>query len=156
MYGAAVNGLAQVRLFSLREANALVATLQEQFERARELHDELGAVQSQLTQAGHPMSESEPPKVDRTAPPAVQRLQRGVMRILDELRGVLNGVAELGVEVKAPDGLVDLRSKLHGRTVYLCWRYGEDRITHYHELETGFAGRRPIPADADFVGDLMH
>jgi len=156
VYGDPVNGLAQVRFFSLREANALLATLQEQFERARELRDELSAVQSQLAQAGHPISESEPPEVDRTAPPAVQRLQRGTMRILDELSGVLRGVAELGVEIKAADGLVDFRSKLHGRTVYLCWRYGEERITHYHELESGFAGRRPLPADGDFVGDLMH
>ena len=155
MYRATVNGLPQVRFFSLREANSLIATLQEQFERARELRDELSAVQSQLAQAGHPLQEGEV-EVDRTAPAAVQRLQRAAMRVLDELRGVLRGVAELGVEVKAADGLVDFRSRLHGRTVYLCWRYGEDRITHYHELETGFAGRRPLPADGDFLGDLLH
>jgi hypothetical protein len=113
-------------------------------------------VQSQLAQAGHPINDPDPPEVDRTAPPDVQRLQRAAMRIVEELRDVLRGVAELGVEIKAADGLVDFRSKLHGRTVYLCWRYGEERITHYHELESGFAGRRPLPADGDFVGDLMH
>jgi hypothetical protein len=151
----AVDGLPQVRFFSLREANALIATLREQFERARELRDELSAVQSQLAAAGHPLSEPDV-EVDKTAPAAVQRLQRAAGRILDELKDVLRGVAELGVEVKAADGLVDFRTRLHGRTVYLCWRYGEDRITHYHELETGFAGRRPLPDDGDFVGDLLH
>lgn len=155
MYGAAVDGLPQVRFFSLREANALISTLQEQFDRARELRDELSAVQSQLADAGHPLTEPDV-EVDKTAPPSVQRLQRAASRILDELRGVLRGVAELGVEVKAADGLVDFRSRLHGRTVYLCWRYGEERITHYHELETGFAGRRPLPDDGDFLGDLLH
>jgi hypothetical protein len=40
--------------------------------------------------------------------------------------------------------------------VYLCWRFGEDRIGHWHELDGGFAGRRPLPADGDFVGDLLH
>ena len=150
-----VEGLPQVRFFSLREANALIGTLQEQFDRARELRDELSAVQSQLATAGHPLSEAEI-EVDKTAPPPVQRLQRAASRIVEELRGVLRGVAELGIEVKAADGLVDFRSRLHGRTVFLCWRYGEERITHYHELETGFAGRRPLPDDADFVGDLLH
>jgi len=155
VYRAAVDGLPQVRFFSLREANALIATLQDQFDRARELRDELSAVQSQLADAGHPLTEPEF-EVDKTAPAPVQRLQRAASRVLDELRGVLRGVAELGIEVKAADGLVDFRTRLHGRTVLLCWRYGEERITHYHELETGFAGRRPLPDDGDFIGDLLH
>jgi hypothetical protein len=150
-----VHGLPQVRFFSLREANALIVTLQEQFDHARELRDELSAVQSELASAGHPLSEAEF-EVDKTAPAAVQRLQRAASRVLDELREVLRGVAELGVEVKAADGLVDFRSRLHGRIVYLCWRYGEERITHYHELETGFGGRRPLPDDGDFLGDFLH
>ena len=144
-----------MRFFSLREANALISTLQEQFEHARELRDELSAVQSQLADAGFPLTEPDV-EIDPAAPSSVQRLQRAASGILDELRGVLRGVAELGVEVKAADGLVDFRTRLHGRTVYLCWRYGEERITHYHELETGFAGRRPLPDDGDFIGDLLH
>ena len=155
MYRAAVDGLPQARFFSLREANALIATLQEQFDHARELRDELSAVQSQLADAGHPLTEPDV-EVDKTAPAPVQRLQRAASRVLDELRGVLRGVAELGVQVKAADGLVDFRTRLHGRTVYLCWRYGEERITHFHELETGFASRRPLPDDGDFIGDLLH
>jgi len=155
VYRAAVDGLPQARFFSLREANALIATLQEQFDHARELRDELSAVQSQLADAGHPLTEPEV-EVDNTAPPPVQRLQRAASGLLDELRGILRGVAELGVEVKAADGLVDFRTRLHGRTVYLCWRYGEERITHFHEMETGFSGRRPLPDDGDFIGDLLH
>jgi len=38
-----VDGLPQVRFFSLREANALIATLQEQFERARDLIEAVGS-----------------------------------------------------------------------------------------------------------------
>ena len=155
MYVAAVDGLPQTRFFSLREANALISMLQEQFDHARELRDELSAVQSQLADAGYPLTEPDV-EVDKTAPPPVQRLQRAASRVLDELRAVLRGVAELGVEVKAADGLVDFRTRLHGRTVLLCWRYGEGRITHYHELDTGFASRRPLPDDGDFVGDLLH
>ena len=143
------------RLFSLREANALLATLREQFARARGMRDELLEVQQKLSDAGYAL---EPPevKVDASAPPAVQRLQARAAGVLEKLKALLREVAELGVEVKAADGLVDFRSKLHGRTVYLCWKWGEERIGFFHELEAGFAGRQPLPADGDFTGDLLH
>ena len=142
------------RLFSLREANALLSTLQEEFSRARQLRDDLMAVQEKLQEAGRAI-EGPDVQVDPEAPQAVQRLQSRAIRIIGKLRDILRNVSELGVEVKAADGLVDFRSKLHGRTVLLCWRYGEERVEFFHELDAGFAGRRPLPADGDFVGDLL-
>lgn len=41
-------------------------------------------------------------------------------------------------------GLVDFLSKRSGREVYLCWRYGESQVAFFHELHTGFNGRRPV------------
>jgi len=41
-------------------------------------------------------------------------------------------------------GLVDFLSLRDGREVYLCWKYGEPEVDHYHELHTGFLGRQPI------------
>src|SRR6202048_4912609 len=138
MYFRAVDAAFPTRLFSLRDANALVGTLQAHFEHARELRDKLAAVQADLASAGHPMDRPEM-QVDPAAPPEVQRLQRSALAILDDLRSILREVSELGVEVKAADGLVDFRSKLRGRTVYLCWRFGEQGIVHWHELDNGFA-----------------
>jgi len=143
------------RLFSLREANALLGTLQEEFGRARELRDELMSIQQSLQETGRAIDGPDV-AVDPDAPPPVQRLQGRAARVIGKLREILREVAELGVEVKAADGLVDFRSKLHGRTVFLCWRYGEERVEFFHELDTGFAGRRPLPADGDFIGDLLH
>jgi hypothetical protein len=31
-----------------------------------------------------------------------------------------------------------------GRTVFLCWKLGEKKISFWHDLESGFAERRPI------------
>ncbi len=143
------------RLFSLREANALLATLSEEFGRARGLRDQLVAVQQKLADEGHAIDGPDV-TVDAAAPAPVQRLQARAVTIITRLRDLLREISELGVEVKAADGLVDFRSKLHGRTVYLCWKYGEERISHWHELDTGFSGRQPLPADGDFVGDLLH
>jgi len=143
------------RLFSLSEANALVGMLRDQFGRARELRDQLVRLQQGLEESGHGIDGPDV-TVDAAAPPSVQRMQRQAVRIIGDLREILREVSELGVEVKAADGLVDFRSKLHGRTVLLCWKYGEDRVGYFHELDAGFAGRRPLPADGDFVGDLLH
>ena len=41
-------------------------------------------------------------------------------------------------------GLLDFLSERDGRDVFLCWRYGEPAISFYHELHTGFNGRRPV------------
>ena len=142
------------RFFSLREANALLSTLQEEFTRARQLRDDLMGVQQKLQEAGHGIDGPDV-QIDPEAPVAVQRLQGRAVQIIGKLRDILRDVAELGVEVKAADGLVDFRSRLHGRTVLLCWRYGEDRVGFFHELDAGFTGRRPLPADGDFIGDLL-
>ena len=155
MYGAAVDVAIPPRLFSLREANALIPTLQPIFERARTIREDLVEVQKQLAESGRQLDGPQM-QVDPDAPREVQELQQSAVDAIARLRALLHEISELGVEVKAADGLVDFRSKLHGRTVYLCWKYGEDHITHFHELETGFAGRQPLPADGDFLGDFLH
>ena len=75
------------------------------------------------------------------------------LRVLNsELSGLASSVAEcldaldeLGVRVKDIDaGLLDFPSEREGEPVLLCWRVGEDAVSWWHDLETGFAGRRPI------------
>ena len=63
-----------------------------------------------------------------------------------EIEALLREIAELGVEVKDPnDGLIDFRAERRGREIYLCWKLGEgDRIAFWHDLDTGFAGRKII------------
>lgn len=57
----------------------------------------------------------------------------------------VHALQELGLEVKdINQGLVDFPAQREGRGIYLCWRYDEPRITHWHELDAGFAGRQPL------------
>jgi hypothetical protein len=54
-------------------------------------------------------------------------------------------IQALGAVVKDPEvGLLDFYGRIEGRLVWLCWRYGEERIEFYHELDAGFAGRRSL------------
>jgi hypothetical protein len=66
--------------------------------------------------------------------------ERKLMSYIEELK-------RLGVEFKGPE-LCDFPRLMNGREVYLCWRLGEAEVSHWHDLETGFAGRQPLTADA--------
>lgn len=66
------------------------------------------------------------------------------------LKEAIEAIMELGVQVKDLDsGLVDFPTTFHDEEVLLCWRLGETRIGHWHGLEEGFRGRKPI--DAEFL-----
>ncbi len=41
-------------------------------------------------------------------------------------------------------GLLDFLAERDGREVYLCWRYGEPQVSHYHDLHTGFNSRQRL------------
>ena len=41
-------------------------------------------------------------------------------------------------------GLVDFPALIDGREVYLCWLLDEPSVGHWHAIEGGFAGRRPL------------
>lgn len=63
----------------------------------------------------------------------------------DRINGYLQELEKIGCVFKGFDaGLVDFYSLREDRLIFLCWRLGEPRITHWHELEAGFAGRQPI------------
>ena len=42
------------------------------------------------------------------------------------------------------EGLVDFYHKHESRDVFLCWKFGEEKIKAWHEIDAGFAGRKPI------------
>ncbi|MDH5234959.1 MAG: DUF2203 domain-containing protein [Gemmatimonadota bacterium] len=78
--------------------------------------------------------------------PEAEQLQREVQRMAAEIDGFVRELSELGVECKSMEtGLVDFPAEREGRVVYLCWRHGEERVEHWHEVEGGFAGRQALP-----------
>lgn len=58
------------------------------------------------------------------------------------------GLERLGVLVKDLDtGLVDFPALNKGEEVLLCWQVGEDEVGHWHGVDEGFAGRKPLPLE---------
>ena len=69
---------------------------------------------------------------------------------LIEFTEAVQRVQQLGVHVKDfRNGLVDFPHERDGRIVYLCWKPDEDEITWWHEMDAGFAGRKPLLEDAE-------
>jgi hypothetical protein len=62
--------------------------------------------------------------------------------------GLQRAIAELqGAEIVVRDvirGLVDFPAVIDGREVYLCWLVDEPAVTHWHAIESGFAGRQKL------------
>ena len=52
---------------------------------------------------------------------------------------------DMGCLVKDLDmGLIDFYHLFEGRDIFLCWKLGERRIKFWHEIDTGYMGRKPI------------
>jgi hypothetical protein len=63
----------------------------------------------------------------------------------DRLDALVRQIHALGVELKDINlGLLDFPALREGRVVYLCWKYGEDEIRFWHEVDAGFGGRQPL------------
>jgi hypothetical protein len=62
-----------------------------------------------------------------------------------EVRRLVGELQELGLVIRDIDrGLIDFPAIIEGREVYLCWQRGEDEVGHWHDLDAGYRGRRPL------------
>ncbi len=53
--------------------------------------------------------------------------------VIKEITEKVRDINSLGVIVKDHEaGLVDFHSEHRGSDIFLCWKYGEDRISHWH------------------------
>jgi len=66
-------------------------------------------------------------------------------KALQRVKDAMGEIDAMGVQVKDLDiGLLDFPCEVDGQVVLLCWKLGEATITHWHGLNEGFAGRKPI------------
>ena len=122
------------KYFSVEEANALLKTIEplvarliEKRARVTRLSVELGPLLTDLhSNVGGPIPSE-------------------MTRDFAEIERLVAKIQAYGCVLKdINSGLLDFLSLRNGREVYLCWRYGEPKIEYYHELHTGFNGRRPL------------
>lgn len=140
------------RLFSHAEAIAHLGLVRDAFDKALPLRKRVMLLAGELARVGFPMDLRDL-RIDQSAPPDVRLKQAELMATVQDLERTIGELGEHGIEVKSGDGLVDFRSRYEGRVVHLCWRYGEETITHWHELDAGFSRRQPVEDPKQFLGD---
>jgi hypothetical protein len=123
-----------MRYFTLDEANALLPELAPLVGRLLELR-------AKVSHESRALSDSLSDLRSDLGGPAVSRLTQE----FEEIESLVDRIRAYGCVLKSLEaGLLDFLCLRDGRDVYLCWRYGEPAIQYYHELHTGFQGRRPV------------
>ncbi|NIW35165.1 MAG: DUF2203 family protein [Gemmatimonadetes bacterium] len=75
-----------------------------------------------------------------------QELDEELRELTDRINKFIEELEGIGALFKGFDpGLVDFYAMLDDRPVFLCWKLGETKVEHWHEIEVGYAGRQPLP-----------
>jgi hypothetical protein len=131
--------------FSVAEANAalplvrvIVRDIAQLAQELRERHERLSRIRQPGQEGGGGVYDEE-----------LEQIHAEFERGKEQMREYEQELKKLGVELKDYYiGLIDFPCKMDGREVYLCWRLGEPEVSHWHEVDAGFAGRQRLMADA--------
>ncbi|HEX6713349.1 MAG TPA: DUF2203 domain-containing protein [Thermoleophilaceae bacterium] len=121
------------RHYSVEQANAALPWVMERVERLRAARDGFAdeGAREALGEATPGNGGGEP---GRVVSEAFLELQAAATE-LDAMEVIVRDLER---------GLVDFPALRDGREIYLCWQEGEDEITHWHEIDAGFAGREEL------------
>lgn len=133
--------VAEKRYFTLEEVNKVLPAVRALAERMvahrqalNEAHERYGEFAEKIAGNGGGLN----PREFGAVQEQIELEAAGMARCID-------GIHELGGIVKdLDDGLIDFLARRGEEDVLLCWQVGEERITHWHGLEEGFSGRKPL------------
>jgi hypothetical protein len=128
---------------TLTELDGIVTVLQEQRAELVRLRDEVLAAGSG---EGAPATVTAPTGSGEASISNDLRLIRLRMQgLIDQMAAGVARIDALGLTLRDIErGLVDFPALVSGRQVWLCWRQGESSVDWWHDLDTGFDGRRPL------------
>ena len=130
------------RTFTLDEAKMLLPVLESLLRTAISGKKLMEEVDGELQELSHRIFLNGGTHVDVLA---VARRKAERAKAEQRAKDALAEIDSIGVQVKDIDiGLLDFPCEVDGKTVLLCWKMGEDSITHWHGTDEGFAGRKLI------------
>jgi len=131
-----------MKTFTLDEAQSLLPVLESLLRRAIAGKAAAEEVENWLAELSRRIFLSGGMKVDIVA---VVRKRAEMDAHLDRVRETIAEIDAIGVQVKDLEaGLLDFPFKLDDEVVLLCWRMGETTIEHWHTVDSGFQGRKPV------------
>ena len=119
------------RIYTVEEANALLGDLRERLERIKSARRTILGSAEKLRRGAHANGGGAEGSASLEA-----------MAVLREEVEALTGQ---GIVLRDADtGLIDFPARRDGQLIYLCWRPEEDRVAHWHSVDSGFGGRKPL------------
>lgn len=126
--------MADRRYFTVTEAEALLPRLTTLLDQLRAARKAIRAARADLL-----------PVLEAAVGNGGSRKAGDLLPEFRRMEEAMLAIREIGCELKDIDlGLLDFPALRENHEVYLCWRYGEDRIRFWHEMDEGFAGRQPL------------
>lgn len=136
--------MAGPRVFTLDEANEILPTLEQAFEEIDEQREKLRLAKIKLNALemiwGARLHSNDCPDHEEA------KALVGELEDLEKsVSGMVQQLAESGAVVKDVHlGLVDLYHVHEGQLVFLCWKRGEEEITAWHHVDTGYTDRQSL------------
>lgn len=130
---------------ALPEASDLLVLLKDHRAELIRLRDEVLERQAAVEAMADPGGAGRPSPQRREVEEELRRLRLRMQGLIDQMQAAVARIDELGITLRDIEtGLIDFPALVSGRQVWLCWRLGEGQIEWWHELSTGFEGRRPL------------
>src|SRR5258708_7941453 len=130
------------RTFTLDEALSLLPVLESLLRTAIAGKKIMEDVEAEMQALNHRIFLNGGTHVDVVA---IARRKAERAKAEQRAKDALAEIDSIGVQVKDLEiGLLDFPCDVDGRVVLLCWKMGENSITHWHSTDEGFAGRKPI------------
>jgi hypothetical protein len=130
------------RTFTLDEAQSLLPVLESLLKTAIKAKQIIEEADAELQALHHRIFLNGGMFLD-IVPLARRRAERA--KAEQRAKDAIAEIDSIGVQVKDLSiGLLDFPCEVEGQTILLCWKLGEPAITHWHGLQEGFAGRKPI------------
>lgn len=131
-----------MRTFSLSEAQAMLPILESLLRGTMESKRLIEAVDEEFQELTQQIFVAGGMMVDV---PHFAKRKAEREKALQRAKDAVAEINAIGVQVKDLDiGLLDFPCNVDGEILLLCWKMGEEKITHYHSMEEGYAGRKPI------------
>lgn len=122
------------RYFTLEQANEALKIIQPAMAQIMEIRQDILSKQPETW-----------PVLEKAAGNGGSKVTSELAIQFERLEKLVHQIQNTGAILKEINsGLVDFLAKREGRDVYLCWQYGEDGVSYWHDIEAGFAGRQPL------------
>ena len=120
------------RYFTIKSANEALPSVIEKFNNLKKQKNEIMKAEQELQSS---VSNFEEYMIQK------QKLNSQMTKFYQ----LIEDLESTGVSLKGLDqGLLDFPSKRFDEDVWLCWKDGETEIKFWHDMDSGFNGRKPI------------